>query len=74
MRGGMRRSELFIEKIKINLQIRETGSSIPFNLGEEKLINPFLNPNLYFLKKFKNDKNLSNFKIFSYLRDLKNNF
>jgi len=62
------------EKKKINLQLKETGSSIPFNLGKEKRLNPFLAPNSDYFKEFKNENNLSDFMLFSYLRDLKNNF
>jgi len=65
---------LLTEKEKINLQLKETGFSIPFNLGIEKHLNPFLSPNSDYLKDFKDKNNLSNFELFSYLRDLKNNF
>lgn len=65
---------LIAEKKKIDKQIKETGSSIPFNLGKEKTLNPFLSHNLEQLYTFKNENNLSNFELFSYLRDLKNNF
>ena len=65
---------LLAEKERIDLQIRKTGTSVPFNLGEEKQVNPFLNPDLHYLREFKSNKNLSNFKLFSYLRDLKNSF
>tara|TARA_B110000116_G_scaffold229321_1_gene211143 strand:+ start:1790 stop:2527 length:738 start_codon:yes stop_codon:yes gene_type:complete len=66
--------ELLAEKNKINLQLQDKGSSIPFNLGNEKKLNPFLSPSLEYLNKLKNENNLSNFDIFSYLRDLKNSF
>ena len=62
------------EKKKIDLQLKETGSSIPFNLGNEKNLNPFLAPNSDYLNEFKNENNLSKFELFSHLRDLKNNF
>ena len=65
---------LLIEKKKIDIQLRETGKSIPFNLGKEKQLNPFLAPDSDYLYEFKNKNNLSNFELFSYLRDLKNNF
>lgn len=62
------------EKDKINKQIKKTGHSIPFNLGAEKKINPFLSSNLDDLGSLKKERKLSNFELFSYLRDLKNNF
>ena len=65
---------LLTEKKEIDQQLKKTGSSIPFNLGKEKQLNPFLAPNSDYLYKFKNENNLSNFELFSYLRDLKNNF
>ena len=61
-------------KEKINKQLNETQSSIPFNLGKEKKINPFLAPESNNFTKFKNQNMLTNFELFSYLRDLKNNF
>ena len=65
---------LLIEREKISLQLLETGSSIPFNLGKEKELNPFLAPNSKYFNNFKKKNNLSNLELFSYLRDLKNNF
>ena len=65
---------LLDEKKKIDLQLKKTKSSIPFNLGREKNLNPFLTSKSNIYNKFKDDKNLSNFELFSYLRDLKNNF
>jgi hydroxyacylglutathione hydrolase len=66
--------ELLAEKNKINLQLQDKGSSIPFNLGNEKKLNPFLSPSLEYLNKLKIENNLSNFDIFSYLRELNNSF
>ena len=66
--------DLIVEKEKINKQISETGSSIPFNLGKEKTLNPFLSSDSKFYNNFKKQKNLKNLEMFSYLRDLKNNF
>ena len=65
---------LLAEHIKIKIQLQETSSSVPFNLGNEKRINPFLAPNSDYLYEFKKDKNLTNFELFCYLRDLKNKF
>ena len=66
--------DLLNEKYKINNQLLNTKSSIPFSLGMEKKLNPFLAPDADNFNMFKNKNNLSNFELFSYLRDLKNNF
>ena len=65
---------LLIEKKKIDQQLKETGSSSPFNLGKEKQLNPFLAPDSDYFAEFKIKNNFSTFEIFSHLRDLKNNF
>ena len=64
--------DLLFESSKITQQIKETGSSIPFNLGREKHINPFLGAESLDINQYKNQHNLSNFDIFTNLRDLKN--
>ena len=61
-------------KKKINLQIFNTSTSIPFNLGEEKALNPFLSNKSPHYRKFKKDNNFTDIQMFTYLRDLKNNF
>ena len=66
--------DLLNEKENINKQIFNTKSSIPFNLGFEKEWNPFLSTESNYYKCFKNSRNFSNREMFSYLRDLKNNF
>jgi len=66
--------ELQISKKRINEQINTMGSSVPFNLGEEKRLNPFLNPRSSYYQDFMKKNNLSNLEMFSYLRDLKNKF
>ena len=58
-----------IEK-KINMSSR----TIPFFLGEEKRINPFLNQSSYIFDSFKKNRNLSNFEMFKFIREKKNNF
>jgi len=65
---------LLAEKKKIDQQLIETGSSIPFNLGKEKLLNPFLAPDSDYFVELKIKNNSSAFEVFSHLRDLKNNF
>lgn len=61
-------------KSKINQQIIETGASIPFKLGLDRNINPFLSLENNYYKEFKKRHNFNNIQMFSYLRDLKNNF
>lgn len=61
-------------KVKILDQISKTGKSIPFNLGQEKALNPFLSSKSSQYSKYKKDKNLTDFEMFMYLRDLKNKF
>ena len=66
--------DLISEQKKIENQIAKTDKSIPFNLGREKTINPFLSTKSEIYRTFKNENNLSNIEMFSYLRDLKNKF
>ena len=58
-----------IEK-KINMSSR----TIPYFLGEEKRINPFLNQSSYIFDSFKKNRNLSNFEMFKFIREKKDNF
>ena len=48
--------------------------SIPFKLGDEKAINPFLSSESGFYNEFKSKKNFSNLQMFTFLRDLKNKY
>tara|TARA_B100001540_G_scaffold316150_1_gene345256 strand:- start:1319 stop:2086 length:768 start_codon:yes stop_codon:yes gene_type:complete len=66
--------ELQLEKKKIDKQILKNGSSIPFNLGNEKMINPFLSSESLFYQDFMKKTKLKNFEMFSYLRELKDKF
>ena len=65
---------LKIMKEQINNQLTKTKSSIPFNLGEEKNINPFLSSKSIFYDEYKKSNKLSNFEMFCYLRELKDKF
>jgi len=67
-------SNLNIEKHNISTLISKNGCSIPFELGVEKSINPFLSTDNDYYKEFKKTNNFNNIEMFSYLRDLKNNF
>ena len=55
-------------------QIKETKSSMPFNLGNEKKLNPFLSLKSPTYKNFMEKKGFDNVKMFKYLRDLRNNY
>ncbi len=66
--------ELQLEKKKIDKQIIESGASIPFNLGHEKNINPFLSSESLFYQDFKKKNKLKDFDMFSFLRGLKDKF
>jgi len=59
---------------EINTEIKNTGRSIPFYLGSEKMINPFLNQNCNLGEKIKEKQDFSNIELFSFLRDKKNKF
>ena len=59
---------------KINNEIQNSGRSIPFNLGIEKTVNPFLSQNCNLAKKLKEKHNFSDIELFSFLRDQKNKF
>ena len=58
----------------VNLQIGKTGSSIPFYLGDEKKVNPFLNQDSDLANILKIKHNLSNKELFVFLREKKDNF
>ena len=70
------RENIDLEKVKKQiLQDLETNNrTIPFVLGDEKKVNPFLNPNCEMSFKFKKDNNFSNLEFFRYLRKKKDNF
>ena len=70
------RENIDLEKVKKQiLQDLETNNrTIPFVLGDEKKVNPFLNPNCAMSLKFKKDNNFSNLEFFRYLREKKDNF
>ena len=61
-------------KKQILQDLETTNRTIPFVLGDEKKVNPFLNPNCEMSFKFKKDNNFSNLELFRYLREKKDNF
>ena len=62
------------EKKKIEELMLKKNCSIPFKLGDEKAINPFLSSESGFYNEFKSKKNFSNLQMFTFLRDLKNKY
>ena len=61
-------------RTKIEKKINMSSRTIPFFLGEEKKINPFLNQSSYIFDSFKKNSNLSNFEMFKFIREKKDNF
>ncbi len=66
--------DLLIEEEKISQQIKKTNFSIPFNLGKEKKINPFLSTKSLFYAEFKQKNDFNDFDMFSYVRKQKDIF
>jgi len=67
-------NELINLRNVIELEIKTNDRSIPFNLGDEKKFNPFLNQNSILSKNLKVEQNFSDIELFSFLRDKKNQF
>ena len=61
-------------KNKILKDLNSKGRSIPFNLGEEKICNPFLNQECEMGSEFRKKNKYSNYELFRYLRERKDNF
>ena len=70
------RENIDLEKVKKQIlhDLETKNRTIPFVLGDEKKVNPFLNPNCTISFKFKKDNNFSNLELFRYLREKKDNF
>ena len=70
------RKSIDLEKVKKQiLQDLETNNrTIPFALGDEKKVNPFLNPNCQMSSEFKKNNSFSKIEFFRYLRKKKDNF
>ena len=70
------RENIDLEKVKKQIlhDLETKNRTIPFVLGDEKKVNPFLNPNCEMSFKFKKNKNFSNLELFRYLREKKDNF
>lgn len=61
-------------RTKIEKKINISSPTIPFILGDEKRINPFLNQTSNIFNSFKKNNNLSNFELFKFIREKKDNF
>ena len=61
-------------KKQILRDLKLKNKSIPFILGDEKISNPFLNPECEMASEFKKNNNYSNLEFFRYLREKKDNF
>ena len=61
-------------RTKIEKKINISSRTIPFFLGEEKRINPFLNQSSYIFGSFKKNNNLSNFEMFKLIRKKRDDF
>ena len=70
------RENINLEKVKKQIlhDLETKNRTIPFVLGDEKKVNPFLNPNCEMSFKFKKNNNFSNLELFRYLREKKDNF
>ena len=67
-------TELKELRAKIEKNINISACTIPFLLGLEKSINPFLNQSSNIFDSFKKNNNLSNFEMFKFIREKKDNF
>ena len=61
-------------KKKILQDINSNSRSVPFNLGEEKRYNPFLNQECEMVSEFKQNNKYSNLDFFKFLREKKDAF
>ena len=61
-------------RTKIEKKINLSSRTIPFLLGQEKSINPFLNQSSNIFDSFKKNNYLSNFEMFKFIREKKDNF
>tara|TARA_B100001029_G_C15026277_1_gene433836 strand:+ start:696 stop:1460 length:765 start_codon:yes stop_codon:yes gene_type:complete len=70
------KNNIILEKTKNKIlkDLNSKGRSIPFNLGEEKKCNPFLNQECELGIEFKKRNNYSNSEFFRYLRERKDNY
>ena len=58
----------------IDEKLKNNQRTIPFKLGDEKFINPFLVSKINTYKKFMIANNMDRFNFFKYIRNLKDNY
>ena len=61
-------------KKRLLKQIKSNGCSMPFLLGEEKQINPFLSQYSEYFRHYMNKNGINNKQFFKNMRDLRNSF
>jgi len=73
---GIFHNDKMLDKIEQDVlkQIKNTKTSMPFNLGNEKKLNPFLSLKSPTYKNFMERKGFGSVEMFRYLRDLRNNY
>ena len=69
-------NDKMLDKIEQDVlkQIKNTKTSMPFNLGNEKKLNPFLSLKSLTYKNFMERKGFGSVEMFRYLRDLRNDY
>ena len=73
---GIFHNDKMLDKIEQDVlkQIKNTKTSMPFNLGNEKKLNPFLSLESPTYKNFMERKSFGSIEMFRYLRDLRNDY
>ena len=73
---GIFHNDKMLTKIEQDVlkQIKNTKTSMPFNLGNEKKLNPFLSLKSLTYKNFMERKGFGSVEMFRYLRDLRNDY
>ena len=73
---GIFHNDKMLDKIEQDVlkQIKNTKTSMPFNLGNEKKLNPFLSLKSPTYLNFMEKKGFDDEKMFKYLRDLRNDY
>ena len=73
---GIFHNDKMLDKIEQDVlkQIKNTKTSMPFNLGNEKKLNPFLSLKSLTYKNFMERKDFGSVEMFRYLRDLRNDY
>lgn len=61
-------------KDRIDSRLKKSKRTVPFRLGDEKIMNPFLSSNVTAYRDFMKNNSLDNLNFFKYLRRLKDNY